>query len=473
MNEISRKKISRTALRKHCKKLETKIDDILERFDHTRLVELSGLKMNYEKEMSRIEVTDQEIQSLITDEAQLEAELDNSSLERENFYQVLAKVEHRICEVKVKVETRVSPNASPTRERSYGEPKVKLPKIELKKFDGSVLNWQTFWDQFESTVHNQPGLSDVDKFTYLKGLLSSSASECISGLTLTNGNYAEAVKLLRERFGNTQLLINAYMESFVKLPKIKSMNQITDLRIMYDQLETTVRNLRTLNVATETYGSFLVPLLTQKLPSDLTIIMSRQFKSELWELKDMLVMFKEELEAKERCAVSVDNTSRRDNVASFSTMNLHQQQGNVRANRRSKQCMYCKNDGHAPSQCPNVTDVESRVAILREGARCFVCLQPGHVSRFCRKEYQCRKCTKRHHISICKEVPTDVRRTTTTFNSNSEKEVQLQTGRAYVYNVDDEGCSSFSRIMFDGGSQRSYVTEKLMTKLKLTVVKGL
>ena len=118
------------------------------------------------------------------------------------------------------------------------------------------------------------------------------------------------------------------MESFVKLPKIKSINQIADLRIMYDQLETTVRNLRTLDVSTETYGSFLVPLLTQKLPSDLTIIMSRQFKSELWELKDMLVMFKEELEAKERCAVSVDNTSRRDNVASFSTVNLHQQQGN-------------------------------------------------------------------------------------------------------------------------------------------------
>ena len=137
------------------------------------------------------------------------------------------------------------------------EPKVKLRKLELKPFDGNILNWQKFCDQFESSVHNQPHLSDIDKFSYLKTLLTSAAAACISGLALTRDNYAKAIELLRERFGNKQLLINAYMESLTKLPRAKSMNQVIELRNIYDQLESTVRNLKTLNIETQTYGSFL------------------------------------------------------------------------------------------------------------------------------------------------------------------------------------------------------------------------
>ena len=46
--------------------------------------------------------------------------------------------------------------------------KLKLPKIELSKFSRQVLQWQTFWDQFESGIHLKESLSDIDKFTYLK-----------------------------------------------------------------------------------------------------------------------------------------------------------------------------------------------------------------------------------------------------------------------------------------------------------------
>ena len=47
--------------------------------------------------------------------------------------------------------------------------KVKLPKIELSKFNGQVLKWQTFWDQFEYAIHSKESLCDIDKFTHLKG----------------------------------------------------------------------------------------------------------------------------------------------------------------------------------------------------------------------------------------------------------------------------------------------------------------
>ena len=89
--------------------------------------------------------------------------------------------------------------------------------------------------------------------------------------------------------------------SLLLLLTVKSTNQTKELRTIYDQLETTVRNLKYLNVETDTYGCFLVPILTQKLPSELKMIMPRNFKNNMWDLNEMLQIFKEELQAKERC----------------------------------------------------------------------------------------------------------------------------------------------------------------------------
>jgi len=37
-----------------------------------------------------------------------------------------------------------------------------LPKLELQKFSGKILQWQEFWDGFQSAVHNDESLSKVD-----------------------------------------------------------------------------------------------------------------------------------------------------------------------------------------------------------------------------------------------------------------------------------------------------------------------
>ena len=44
---------------------------------------------------------------------------------------------------------------------------VRLPKLELKNFDGNILKWQEFWNTFESTVHKNNDLQNVEKFNYL------------------------------------------------------------------------------------------------------------------------------------------------------------------------------------------------------------------------------------------------------------------------------------------------------------------
>lgn len=75
--------------------------------------------------------------------------------------------------------------------------RVKVLKLTLRAFSGDITHWTTFWDSFESAVHLNSELSDMDKFNYLKSLLERTAREAISGLTLTSANYHEAVSILK------------------------------------------------------------------------------------------------------------------------------------------------------------------------------------------------------------------------------------------------------------------------------------
>ena len=115
---------------------------------------------------------------------------------------------------------------------------------------------------------------------------------------MTTGNYGEAVKILEERFGHIQVLISAFMQQFVSLPKFKSANDISGLRKLFDKVENSVRNLKTFSVDPDTYGSLLVPLINEKLPNDFKLLIALQVDSDVWSLSKMLKYLKNETEAK-------------------------------------------------------------------------------------------------------------------------------------------------------------------------------
>ena len=94
--------------------------------------------------------------------------------------------------------------------------KVKLPKLELPKFDGDMMNCREFWDQSQITIHDNENIAEIDKFTYLKSFLSNSALLAISGLTKF-GQFKDAIDILQQHYGNTQVLISVHMTKFTQL----------------------------------------------------------------------------------------------------------------------------------------------------------------------------------------------------------------------------------------------------------------
>ena len=97
---------------------------------------------------------------------------------------------------------------------------MRLPKISLPHFKGNPVYWTAFWDSYESAIHLNSSLSDVDKFNYLKSLLERSAYDAIAGLTLSSANYREAIDILKRRFGNRQMIISRHMDILLNLAPV-------------------------------------------------------------------------------------------------------------------------------------------------------------------------------------------------------------------------------------------------------------
>ena len=78
---------------------------------------------------------------------------------------------------------------------------MKLPKISVPTFDGDIMNWSSFWQQFEVSIHKKESLQNVEKLAYLRDALKGgSANQVIEGLSQTAGNYDEAIKCLQKRY---------------------------------------------------------------------------------------------------------------------------------------------------------------------------------------------------------------------------------------------------------------------------------
>ena len=104
---------------------------------------------------------------------------------------------------------------------SSGAPRsinVKLPKLELTKFSGEVHDFQEFWDGFQSAIHENQSLANVDKFKYLKSFLLEPAKSVIAGMPLAGASYNTAIELLKKRLGKPEEIQRAYINHLLHLP---------------------------------------------------------------------------------------------------------------------------------------------------------------------------------------------------------------------------------------------------------------
>ena len=114
--------------------------------------------------------------------------------------------------------------------------------------------------------------------------ISSRRSSCCcdQGTDPNIKNYNTARELLEQRYGNKQLIISAHMDDFLKLPAVNSVCDIKGIRQLYGKIEVHIRGLQALGVESDQYGSLLVPVLLNKVPQELRLIISSIVTAGIW-----------------------------------------------------------------------------------------------------------------------------------------------------------------------------------------------
>ena len=322
----------------------------------------------------------------------IDKESSDTNTYQTNTYVCLAEIEEALEKLRVtdpsysrplranSESDRYSRPDSPLRSNSpepFGNNFLRLPKISIEPFDGDPRKYQTFMDSFESSINSNSRLNDVDKFLYLKGLLKGKAFNTIEGLSLTAGNYDEAMTLLRNRFGDKKSLVATFFDTLLNLSAVTDADT-TKLRDLYDCIESCVRNLKSLGITSEGFGPVLIPTILTKIPQSIRLEVTKATREQDWDFDGVLKCLHSELTAREQCKYVTSSTSelpppppqtrnrRTHRTDDFTGSSLH---ASIR-DKKVQICVYCK-ENHKPWQCQNVTDISKRKEILKSTNRCF------------------------------------------------------------------------------------------------------
>ena len=137
------------------------------------------------EKMETLKTLDVTIQDMIgasevTDEALLE-DIKSSAKVRADMQEAIILIDGVLATGDGTLSTEASSsNTSSAMATSKPSSKARLPKLEVRKFSGKIHEWQEFWNSFRSAIHNNTQLSDVDKFSYLRGLIKGPAKATIA-----------------------------------------------------------------------------------------------------------------------------------------------------------------------------------------------------------------------------------------------------------------------------------------------------
>ena len=248
-----------------------------------------------------------------------------------------------------------------------------------------------------------------------------------------------------------------------------------------------------------------------KLPNEIKLFISRSMSlTEEWDADVLLINLKQEIESREMCLrMSASNSNNSSNFYENKNDQIEEQFTGSTLYSGSKtigiSCSYCRRD-HPSSKCNVITDINSRKAILRNKAKCFICLKSGHIARNCNSRMRCFKCRNRRHISICDKENPAIRHPTPKYNERTphynertphyneqtphynERTPEYQTVNRNFTGITTSVrtntlpqtargilCAELGEekvcILFDSCSQQSFINESLCRKLKLTVLR--
>ncbi|GFY06831.1 putative RNA-directed DNA polymerase from transposon X-element [Trichonephila clavipes] len=226
--------------------------------------EVNVLYKQLQDKFSRLETIQEEISDLLLTSHDLkdtyQEDFSKAEEYRDKFCQIFSRLE-----ASQEQEILVSEENNSVQKRKF-----KLPKLELRKFSGEPKDYFAFWSQFEK-IHMDATIAEEDKFQYLLQCLvpDSKAARLVSSFPPTKNKYLKAITQLKERFGRDELLVQIYVRDLLSIVKKNAAGRIKgDLSELYDLLEGKLMALESLGRTKEKFAEFLEPLVESCLPEN-------------------------------------------------------------------------------------------------------------------------------------------------------------------------------------------------------------
>ena len=128
---------------------------------------------------------------------------------------------------------------------------------------------------FCCSVGNQKDLTDIQKFTYLKGQLRGEALQLISSFSLAGNSYEPAMTVLTDTYGQEDRIKAAHISNLCELKC--PLYEAGDLKAFFAKFECAVELMRTMKVSID---EVCAVILHNKLPNELSDIIKRSLKDE-------------------------------------------------------------------------------------------------------------------------------------------------------------------------------------------------
>ena len=282
---------------------------------------------------------------------------------------------------------------------------VKLPKLDVPTFDGDVLHWTQFWEQFEVSVHSRTNVSDAEKLVYLQQTTKSgSARGTIEGLSQTGDHYHEAIDCLRSRYNRPRLIHRAHVRMIMDVPPLKD-GSGKELRQLHDAIQQHLRALKSMK--SDPDGSFVTSIVELKLDADTMFEWQKysQDKAEVPHYQEILNFIdlraqasETSLPASSKRYMKGDSPVWRKSPASGKTVTSFAANSEAAGNH----CILCITDRHPLDVCPKFKAMshKGKFSTVKDGNLCLNCLNSGHFAKQCKSSHKCKRCQRPHHTLL-------------------------------------------------------------------------
>ncbi|KYN06860.1 PREDICTED: uncharacterized protein LOC108782681 [Cyphomyrmex costatus] len=372
-----------------------------------------------------------------------------------------------------------SPSTSSAFNRSENHCSVRLPKLNLPTFSGKYDEWFPFYDSFNSIIHSNASISDVQKLQYLKSTLTGDASGVISALEISAANYQIAWDILKERYDNRRMIVHTHIKAILDLPSLTKEDS-TELRRIADGAIRHVQALKALKCPTAHWDDLLVYILTSKFDprtlrewqSSLTGTETPTFK----QFNDFISQHCLVLETTNKVSLASKDTNKNSQTNA-------KRQSTCAATVKSK-CNYCKGE-HPMYYCKEflALPIKQRAVEVRNRKLCVNCLRsPMHSLDKCTSR-GCKICNIKHntllhtstssaedHSGTSGTGESSIQNSTTavtTHSSNIQGKDHIMLSTAVVNVIASDGTSHSCRALLDSGSQASFISRQLAATLGL------